>query len=91
MCGPFARSRAALAALEGGTGVDAAVLDVNLGAETCAGIAARLRELGVPFLLHTGEWQAHGEVVGALDAPVVTKPAPVAAIVQGLAKLREPA
>ena len=54
---------------------DAAILDVNLGrGATCAPVALRLRELGVPFLLHTGDLDRQGELVDTLGAPVVPKP-----------------
>lgn len=54
---------------------DAAILDVNLGrGRTCEPVALRLRELGVPFVLHTGDLDRQGEIVRTLDAPVVPKP-----------------
>ena len=54
---------------------DAAILDVNLGlGTTCAPVALRLRELGVPFVLHTGDLDRQGELVETLGAPVIPKP-----------------
>ena len=54
---------------------DAAILDVNLGqGSTCAPVALRLRELGVPFVLHTGDLDRQGELVETLGAPVIPKP-----------------
>ena len=54
---------------------DVAVLDVNLGrGRTCEPVALRLRELGVPFLLHTGDLDRQGELVRNIAAPVVPKP-----------------
>lgn len=56
---------------------DAAVLDVNLGrGATCAPVAARLRELGVPFVLHTGDLDRQGETVASLGGQIVPKPTP---------------
>lgn len=57
--------------------IDGAVLDVNLGrGETCENVAGRLRELGVPFILHTGDLDRQGEAIRRLDATVVPKPTP---------------
>lgn len=64
----------ALDALEAAR-IDAAVLDVRLGAETCEPVAACLRERGTPFLLHTGDLRGNGELVERIGAPVVPKPA----------------
>lgn len=36
------------------TGCDAAVLDVNLGGETCEPVAEKLRASGTPFVVLTG-------------------------------------
>ena len=67
-------AREALEHLSSGT-PDTAILDVNLGqGETCEPVALRLRELGVPFVLHTGDLDRQGEIVRTLDAPVVPKP-----------------
>ena len=68
-------------------GLDAAVLDVDLGDHSCEGIAERLRAEGVPFVLHTGDWRAEGELVEALGAPVVAKPSHTESIVRALAAL----
>lgn len=88
--GPARDERRALALIEGATaegGMDAAVLDVDLGDHSCEGIAARLRAEGVPFVLHTGDWRAEGELVEALGAPVVAKPSSMEAIVRAVAAL----
>ena len=67
---------------------DAAILDVTLGAnETCRPVADRLRALGTPFVLHSGDLDRQGEVIGTLDAPVVAKPAPPDAVVARLVRL----
>lgn len=78
----------ALSALDGdGDGFDVALLDVNLGrGETCEPIAMRLRELGVPFVLHSGDLDRRGELIASLDAPLVPKPAADEAIVAGLTR-----
>ena len=56
---------------------DAAILDVNLGrGATCAPVADRLRELGVPYVLHTGDLDRHGELVSRLGGEVIPKPTP---------------
>lgn len=88
--GPAARCAAALDLIEAEPPLTAAVLDVNLGGETCEAVAQRLRQLGVPYILHTGEWQAEGELVDALDAPIVPKPASITTLVGALAELRPP-
>jgi DNA-binding response OmpR family regulator len=40
--------------LVGQAGCDIAVLDVNLGGETCEPVARKLRESGKPFVVLTG-------------------------------------
>ena len=48
---------------------------MNLGrGSTCAPVALRLRELGLPFVLHTSDLDRQGELVETLGAPVVPKP-----------------
>lgn len=62
---------------------DGAVLDVNLGrGETCEHVATRLREMGVPFILHTGDLDRHGEAIRNLNATVVPKPTPAPLVAQ---------
>lgn len=82
-----ASARKALAALDAER-VDAAVLDVNLGGgETCEAVAERLKAEGVPYLLHSGDLDRQGELVRALEAPILAKPTParqVAAAVRDL-------
>ena len=64
-------------------GLDGAVLDVNLGrGETCERVATRLREIGVPFILHTGDLDRHGEAIRNLNATVVPKPTPASQVAQ---------
>ncbi len=74
----------ALKAIEGQV-PDVAVLDVNLGHDkTCEPVADKLRELNVPFILHTGDLDRHGEVVTKFEAPIVAKPSTGEAIIQAL-------
>lgn len=62
---------------------DAAILDVNLGrGETCEPVAARLRELGVPFVLYTGDLDRKGELVSRLGGKVIPKPTPGEVVAQ---------
>ncbi len=52
-----------------------AVLDVNLGKnKTCADVAVRLKENGIPFILHSGDLRRRGELIEEIGAPVVVKP-----------------
>lgn len=90
VAGPFGGAPEALARIDGAVGVpriDAAVLDVSLGDHTCEVIAARLRELGVPFVLHSGDWLAADELVTSLGAPVIRKPATTDEVIQAIAAL----
>lgn len=83
----YARTcREALALLSEGRRFDGAVLDVNLGGETCEPVARRLAVRRVPFVLHTGDFRAHGELVERLGAPVVAKPALDGAVAETLAR-----
>ena len=66
----------------------AAVLDVNLGrGKTCAPVAERLSELGVPFLIHSGDLDRQGEAISKFDAPVLAKPTPGYRIAEAIAKI----
>lgn len=68
---------------------DAAVLDVNLGAgTTCEPVADRLSELGVPFLLHSGDLDRSGEVIRRFDVPLMPKPTPAYRLVEAVRALR---
>lgn len=75
-------------ALAEGHAIDAAVLDVNLGrGETCAPIAEQLIGRGIPFALHSGDYEGTGELVSTIDAPLVRKPAATQAVVQAVVRL----
>ena len=62
--------------------LDVAILDVNLGDETCEPVAERLRFLQIPFMLHTGDLERQNELVTRLGAPILAKPAFSDTIVQ---------
>lgn len=53
---------------------DFALLDVNLGPETSAPVAERLRSLGVPFAFATGYGEDAGPVSGFAGVTVIKKP-----------------
>lgn len=56
--------------------IDLAILDVSLGGEeTCQPIAQRLHELGIPFILHSGDLDRRDELIRSLNAPLIAKPA----------------
>jgi DNA-binding response OmpR family regulator len=59
---------------------EAAVLDVNLGRETSAPIAAALRQSGIPFLVVSGYSRTQRPKDFAA-APVLSKPANSAALI----------
>ena len=61
-----------------------AVLDVNLGNHTCRDVAERLRTLGVPFVLHTGNLRGPTGLADRIGAPVVSKPATREALIDAL-------
>ena len=68
--------------------IDGAVLDMNLGAgDTCEPIARVLTGQEIPFILHSGDHVRLGEVIAAIDGPLVKKPAPGDVIVRALARL----
>lgn len=62
-------------------GCDAAVLDINLGRETSEPIAARLRALGIPFVVMSA-YSPHQRPVAFMEAPTITKPFVVADLVK---------
>jgi DNA-binding response OmpR family regulator len=67
--GPVGRCTDAFALIDASQ-LDAAVLDVNLGSETSFPIAAALRNLGVPFVVTTGNSAAGAKMA----APMLSKP-----------------
>ncbi len=60
-----------------GTNIDVAVLDVSLGQDqTCFPVARQLDDLGIPYILHSGDLDRHNERIRQLDAELIAKPAP---------------
>lgn len=60
-----------------GTDIDVAVLDVSLGKDsTCFPVARQLDDLGIPYILHSGDLNRHNERIRQLDAALIAKPAP---------------
>ena len=56
--------------------IDVAVLDVTLKQdETCVPVAQRLDELGIPYLLHSGDLNRRNELVSELGVRHIPKPA----------------
>ena len=87
--GPVRTEAAALEAIDrahASNRITGAVLDVDLGGQTCQTIAARLSGLDVPYILHTGHWPAIRDIVTSLQAPVVIKPSNPGDIVDTLAE-----
>ena len=53
------------------------VLDVSLGQDqTCFPVARQLDDLGIPYILHSGDLDRHNERIRQLDAELIAKPAP---------------
>ena len=73
--GPAATVEAALRLLDGGARPDVALLDVNLRGEAVTPVAARLRALGVPFVLASAYDGNRLAALGLGGAPNVGKPA----------------
>lgn len=70
--GPAFRIAAAVHLAED-AGIDAAILDVNLGDGDSYGVAARLRERGIPYLFATG-YGPEGLKPGHEGTRVLSKP-----------------
>ena len=68
-----------------------AALDLKLaGGQTCERVAARLDELDVPYLVHSGDALRHTELLARLgDPPVLQKPYPSHHLVAQIARLLE--
>jgi DNA-binding response OmpR family regulator len=66
-------------ALARGAELDGAILDVNLGNETCYALADALRSRGVPLAFATGDGSL-GEVSDFEDPIIVSKPFDFAAV-----------
>lgn len=70
--GPAFRVAPALA-LAGEAGIDAAILDVNMGGEHSYAVAERLKDRGIPYIFATG-YGREGIEPGHEDVPVLQKP-----------------
>lgn len=82
--GPFSREALALAAID--RRLDAAVVDINLGAGPSFATAAALRKASVPFLFLTG--YDHNTIPAEFaDIPRFEKPAELCDIVRAVAVL----
>ncbi|MDF7774720.1 response regulator [Sphingomonas sp. AOB5] len=81
--GPASRLSEGLALAEAG-GLDAAILDINLGGERSTGIAEALNGQGIPFAFASGYGAAPD---GFEDRPLIEKPYREAAILSALARL----
>ena len=73
--GPAPTVGEALRLLDGGARPDVALLDANLRGEMVTPVAARLRALGVPFVLASAYDRAQLAALGLGGAPNVVKPA----------------
>lgn len=76
--GPIDDLADGLALLERESGIDAAILDIDLHGEDVFPLAERLRARGVPFLFHTGHGERaaltrHFERVTVCTKPVLTE------------------
>ena len=57
--------------------LDVAILDVSLGGgKTCVPVANALKQVGIPFILHSADLDRHNERIRELDAELIAKPAP---------------
>ncbi len=86
--GPFPTAATALNAMESivtGRPLNSAVLDVNLGDHTSEAVARKLTDMSIPFVFHTGNTPVDGQVIGGIDAPIVTKPSPSSILVNCVA------
>lgn len=70
--GPFSSAAQAMEAID--DGIDAAVLDVNLGRNTSLDVAQRLAKMGKPFVFVTGDGDWHRVANTFPDVPILEKP-----------------
>jgi CheY-like chemotaxis protein len=85
--GPFARAAEALAVLQGPPWPDAAILDVHLLDGTSVPVAARLRSLGVPFLILSAYPRTALDAAELREAPHLGKPASEQSLLGSVAAL----
>ena len=65
-----------------------AVLDVTLGGgQTCEKTAMKLSELGIPFILHTGDLDRAGEHLRRFDVPIIAKPRPSDSVAKAIIEI----
>ena len=90
--GPAATVAEALRLLDGGGDgtPDVALLDANLRGEVVTPVVARLRALGVPFVLASASDDARLAALGLGGAPAVGKPARERALLAALARAAGP-
>ena len=67
---------------------DVAVLDVNLGRETCEAVARKLRETGKPFVVLTG-YSPDNLASSFSDATILTKPPCMADVLEAVRRCTE--
>lgn len=86
--GPFASVKAGFAAIETFEEriAQCAVLDYELGKETCDEVAIRLAALSVPIVFHTGSSEDVMGLAMRLDAAVVRKPSQADQLVTAIVK-----
>lgn len=85
--GPFASVDKAIAAVDEAR-PHVALLDINLRGEMVYPVAARLRELGVPFIFMTG-YAPEGVSREFKDAPILKKPVDQAQLYQAIQRVTE--
>ena len=84
--GPAPTAGEALRLLDGGARPDVALLDATLRGGTAAPVAARLRALGVPFVLASAYDGARLAALGLGGAPNLGKPADERRLLAALAR-----
>lgn len=67
--------------------IDIALLDVHLGSETSLDVAEKLKGLGIPFLLCTGDGKDHVHFANWPSVPVIVKPYKSGVVVEALSLL----
>ena len=85
--GPFASVDRAIAAVDEAN-LHVALLDINLRGEMVYPVAARLRQLGVPFIFMTG-YAPEGVSKEFDDAPILKKPVNQAQLYQAIQRVTE--
>ncbi len=70
--------------------IDAAILDVSLADDcTCAPVAEDLEKRGIPFLLHSGDFDRRDGDIRKLDAPLIGKPAASETVIAAIVAMIE--